>query len=155
MPWIKWETLETPKLFGGWGLKNIHRFSKALAAKVGWRLITTKSLWIKVVTQKYICLNFVEEWIRRPIKDALNCTIIWKSLVKSFSVVGKGLAWRVGKGTKVRIGQDPWSGSDIDHLLPQPLIDILHDRGLFHLAQIVDRNRTTWCGVKNGRVLYN
>jgi hypothetical protein len=51
MPLIKLETLETPKLFGGWGLKHIHCFSKALAAKVGWRLITTTSLWIKVVTQ--------------------------------------------------------------------------------------------------------
>jgi hypothetical protein len=88
MPLIKWEILATPNLLGGWGLKKIHFFSKSIAVKVGWRLITTKILWIKLVTQKYICWNFVEEWIKRPIKDALNCTIIWKSLIKSFSLVG-------------------------------------------------------------------
>jgi hypothetical protein len=46
--------LEIPKALGGWGLKNIFLFSKALVAKSTWRLISTSSLWTSVVTQKYI-----------------------------------------------------------------------------------------------------
>jgi hypothetical protein len=69
MPWIEWETLATPKLQGGWGLKNIHRFSKFLVDKVGWRLITIEIPWIKVVAQKHICPSSMEEWIRRPINE--------------------------------------------------------------------------------------
>jgi hypothetical protein len=127
-------------------MKNIHRFSKSLAAKVGWRLITTESLWTKVVIQKYISPDSVEEWIRRPTKEAQNYTIIWKYLLKYFSVVGQGLAWRVGRGTKVRIGQDPWPGSDMAHLLPHPLIDILHEGVFFTWLRSQNRNRTTMWG---------
>jgi hypothetical protein len=58
MPWIKWDSLALPKLLGGWGLKNIHSFSTALAAKTGWRLISSNNLWSKVVSQKYISSRF-------------------------------------------------------------------------------------------------
>jgi hypothetical protein len=57
-----------------------------------------------MVTQKYINPDSVEEWIKRPIKEAHNCMIIWKAFLHSFSVVGNGLSWRVGRGTKVGIG---------------------------------------------------
>jgi hypothetical protein len=33
MPWVKWDMLAVPKLLGGWGLKNIHLFSKSLQPK--------------------------------------------------------------------------------------------------------------------------
>jgi hypothetical protein len=75
-PWVKWEILAAPKLFGGWGLKNIHLFSKTLAAKSCWRWITTYSLWTKVVSRKYINPESVEEWIRRPTKTTSKCSII-------------------------------------------------------------------------------
>jgi hypothetical protein len=35
-PWVRWKRIAVPKALGGWGLKNIHVFSKALAAKGGW-----------------------------------------------------------------------------------------------------------------------
>jgi hypothetical protein len=143
LPWVKWNILAVPKALGGWGLKNIHLFSKSLAAKVGWRLLTTDSLWTKVVIQKYINPDSVEEWIRRPVKMAMKCTIIWKALIKYFQVVGEGLAYKVGNGQRVRIGADPWPGSERGHVLPQQLINILHNRGIFHLDQIVDRDKTT------------
>jgi hypothetical protein len=110
-PWEKWELLARPKALGGWGLKNIFIFSKALAAKVCWRLLTTTSLWTLVVEHKYIRPDSVGDWIRRNDKSTQNCSIIWKAVVKSFHVVGDGLAWKVGKGNQVRIGMDPWPGS--------------------------------------------
>ena len=36
---VKWKTLAMPKNLGGWGIKNIDMFTKALAAKTLWRLI--------------------------------------------------------------------------------------------------------------------
>jgi hypothetical protein len=143
LPWVKWNILVVPKALGGWGLKNIHLFSKALVAKVGWRLITIDNLWTKVVIHKYINPDTVEEWICRPVKVATQCTIIWKALINSFQVVGEGLAWKVGNGQRVRIGVDPWPGSERGHILPQQLINNLHDKGLFYLDQITDRDITT------------
>jgi hypothetical protein len=82
--------LAAPKILGGWGLKNIHLFSKALAENPSWRLITSDNLWTKVVSQKYISPDSIEEWIRRPSKETTNCSIIWKFLIKSFQVIGDG-----------------------------------------------------------------
>jgi len=80
----------------------------------------------------------MEEWIRIPSKERSNCSIIWKATIKSFHMVGEGLAWRVGNGTKVRIGSDPWPGGGINHILPISLIGQLHTQGFYHLNQIVD-----------------
>ena len=35
-PWVRWENIAVPKGLGGWGLKNIFLFAKALSAKGGW-----------------------------------------------------------------------------------------------------------------------
>lgn len=34
IPWVRWEKIVVPKALGGWGLKNIFLFSKALAAQI-------------------------------------------------------------------------------------------------------------------------
>jgi hypothetical protein len=47
IPWVRWEKIVVPKALGGWGLKNIFLFSKALAAKGGWRILNSTSLWTK------------------------------------------------------------------------------------------------------------
>lgn len=52
--WVKWDTIARPKKWGGWGIKILEVFAKALAAKLGCQLITTHSLWTKVVYEKYI-----------------------------------------------------------------------------------------------------
>jgi hypothetical protein len=117
-PWEKWESIAMPKALGGWGLKNIFLFSKALAAKACWRLISVSSLWSLVVSQKYISPASIEDWIRTPNKSATNGSIIWKAMISSFSVVGDSLAWRVGKGNHLRIGVDPWPGCGNSHILP-------------------------------------
>jgi hypothetical protein len=141
-PWAKWESIAMPKALGGWGLKNIFLFSKALAAKVCWRLISVSSLWTQVVTQKYISPDSVEDWIRTPNKSASHCSIIWKAMISSFSVVGDSLAWRVGKGNHLRIGADPWPSCGNSHILPEELIDQLHRQGIFFLSHLVDPHST-------------
>jgi hypothetical protein len=54
--WVTWNYIAIPKGQGGWGIKNIHLFSKALATKCVWRLIEGKGLWCQVITQKYMFL---------------------------------------------------------------------------------------------------
>ena len=64
MVWVRWEQIAVPKALGGWGLKNIFLFAKALGAKVSWRLIHTQSLWTHVVYPKYIAPLTLIDWIR-------------------------------------------------------------------------------------------
>lgn len=54
IPRVHWNRITLPKALGGWGLKNIFLFSKALAVKVPWYLIFTHNLWTEVVQHKYI-----------------------------------------------------------------------------------------------------
>ena len=68
-PWVNWKRIVVPKGLGGWGLKNIFLFTKALAAKGGWRLVKTTSLWTRVIKQKYLPEESIEAWIRNPRKS--------------------------------------------------------------------------------------
>jgi hypothetical protein len=119
-------------------LQNIFLFSQALVAKLIWRLITSDKIWTSVIKQKYIYSSTLLDWIRSPLKKSANCSLTWKATLKSFFVVGDGLAWRIGDGTKVCIGVDPWLGNNVLHILLPKLIKSLHDQGFFHLNQVTD-----------------
>jgi len=45
------------KAQGGWGLKDLQIFGKALLAKSLWLLITKDSLWRRIIVQKCIAPN--------------------------------------------------------------------------------------------------
>lgn len=145
-PWVKWERVATPKALEGWGLNiYIYKFLTALAAKCGWRLISTTNLWTKVVLQKYIAPNSLIDWIRHPQKSCKGGSIFWKSIIKSFHLVEEHLAWNVGDGNSVRIGLDPWLGNGLQHLLPQNIREHLAEQGILHLNQVTDpRGTTIW-----------
>ena len=49
----KWQTFDGPKGEGGWGLKHIHLFGTALAAKSLWNFRTKDGLWKRNIVQKY------------------------------------------------------------------------------------------------------
>ena len=91
LPWIRWEKIAKPKSLGGWGLKNIFHFARALAAKGGWHLIHSKNLWTKVMIEKYIAPDSVVDWIRSPQKGHKGGSVIWKAVNKSFVVIEENL----------------------------------------------------------------
>jgi len=134
--WVKWKRLAVPKALGGWGLKNIFLFAKALGAKVAWRLIRTQSLWTEVVYHKYIAPSSLLDWIRRVDKALGNCSVVWKALIKNFDLIGSGLVWRVGNGRSARLGLDPWVGSEGAHTLSDGLRRQLRAGGLIFLADV-------------------
>ena len=123
---------------GGWGLKNIFLFAQALAAKGGWRLIKTYSLWTRVIKQKYFPLESIEHWIRNPRKTHTGGSVIWKAVVKSFSLIETNLSWDVGNGEKLQVGRNPWVGSEQQHFLPVEVINTLALRGILTLSQLAN-----------------
>jgi hypothetical protein len=64
MPWLRWEMIAILKALGEWGLNFFFLFSKAMVAKGSWRLITTTSIWMRVVHKKYIAPLSIMDWVR-------------------------------------------------------------------------------------------
>jgi len=65
IPLVKWKKMAKPKVQGGWDLKNIFLFGQALATKSLWRLFKIEGLWGRVMIEKYIALETIEDLIRR------------------------------------------------------------------------------------------
>jgi hypothetical protein len=63
------QKLANPKVLGGWGLKNIFFFSKALAAKIVWWLIQGVGLWAQITKEKYFPHEYIIVWIQNPSKQ--------------------------------------------------------------------------------------
>jgi hypothetical protein len=61
---VAWNKIALPKKSGGWGLKNIFEFGKALAAKSLWRCMFSNNLWSIVIKSKYIRCWTLAEWFR-------------------------------------------------------------------------------------------
>ena len=132
-PWVAWDKITRPKEWGGWGIKNLPSFSKSLAAKLAWHLISTESLWVSVIKRKYINQASVLDWIRSPVKSSKNASLVWKAVVASVQTIEQGLAWNVGDGTQVRLGCDPWVGCLDSFSLSPALVDYLNERGFYTL----------------------
>ena len=85
------------------GFKDLVRFNEAMLAKQIWRLQTEKeSLLFKVFSSKYFPSGSVFE--ARGSKGSFA----WQSLLKARHVIEKGMLWRVGDDTQIRLFQDNW-----------------------------------------------
>jgi len=69
-----------------------------------------ENLWKRVVKRKYIDPAPLEDWITNSVKNKKNVLAICKATAKSFKVIEQGLAWKIGKGRRLKIGKDPWVG---------------------------------------------
>lgn len=128
--WIKWERISFLKRWGGWGLKDLFTFSSALAAKVGWRLISSNSILTEITVSKYIYTLSRIDWIHLDNKYTTNIYNIWKVVLTSFNIIEFGLAWRIGSGSHAIIDIDPWFGCRNRFTLPQEFFLFLSSKGI-------------------------
>jgi hypothetical protein len=108
----KWQILSRPKREGGWGLKNLFTFNKALLACSFWRAITSNSFWHRVIMAKYFGSKPLSLWIRQTHFSLSWVSPIWRGLVSSSQVILHWLRWCPGSGTEVKLGRDKLIGLD-------------------------------------------
>lgn len=130
------------KSWGGWGIKRLDTFSQALAAKLGWKLLSNNSLWTKVAVSKYINPSSVQAWIRQDTRMN-NISIIWKAVNNTKELICSGLTWRIRSGAKVQIGTDPWVGCGNTLSLTEHLRGHLQANGIMYINQIIYEAHTT------------
>lgn len=85
------------KLSGGLGIKKLWSFNKALIAKLGWNLITAENkLWVPAIKAKYFPhFSFMK------CRKTGGCSWLWTSVLKTRSLLVKGVCFKIGKGDKV------------------------------------------------------
>jgi len=140
--WVHWDLIALLMKWGGWGLKNLDSFSKALATKMGWKILTTKCLWIKDIYQKYMWPLHTLDWIRLPTWNRPYISSIWHIVLNSISYIRDRLAWRIRPGSYVCVGMDPWSRCGNAYRLPPDIFQFLSNAGINYLDQIVDLENT-------------
>ena len=107
IPLVKWKTLARPKELGGWGIKNLELFCKALAANTMCIFLQNpENLWARVILSKYCYESSLTDWIKNPDKTFKNGSIGWKATILAYPLVGKWISWKIGDGRQVRVGED-------------------------------------------------
>ena len=118
------------------GFKNLVRFNEAMLAKQIWRLQTNKnSLLYKVFSIKYFPTSSVFE------AKSKKGSFAWQSILKARHVIEKGMLWRVGDGSQIRVFHDNW----IPRCFPAkavPLMQAIGDNS--SVCSLIDQTTNDW-----------
>lgn len=121
--WSTWEALCKHKHDGGMGFRNLHMFNVAMLGKTVWRLHKNpQSLIGRILKARYFA--------RTDILDVglvNNPSYTWKGIHTALGLVRKGVRWKVGGGTSVRIWGAPWLDSDTGFTITTPVVPNFED----------------------------
>jgi len=102
--WFSWEKLTRSKKKGGLGFRDLHLFNLAMLVRQAWRLLTNpNSLCGRVLKAKYFPNNNILEC---QVKGGISYS--WRSILQGVELMKKGIIWRVGDGSNIKIWTDPW-----------------------------------------------
>jgi hypothetical protein len=85
--------------------------------------IHNERLWGRVLASKYFPSLTKVEWLISARKIGAFGSIGWKAMMEALPLVSEGLAWKIGNGKEVRVGEDMWAGSGPTYLLSRGLIE--------------------------------
>ncbi|XP_062093901.1 uncharacterized protein LOC133799929 [Humulus lupulus] len=102
--WSSWERLSIHKSKGGMGFRSLQDFNLALLSKQGWRLLCKPhSLVGRLFKARYYTNgSFLEA------EMGSNPSYVWRSIFEARSLVVEGARLKVGNGSSIRMGHDPW-----------------------------------------------
>jgi hypothetical protein len=66
-------------------------------------------------------------------KLRVNDSLWWKYMIEAFPMIRDWLAWEVGNGKNIRLGEDTWVNLGLGFNLFEELVSDLHDRGIYSI----------------------
>ena len=130
---MDWHILARLTTLGGWGIKHLSWFSLSLRLKSFWLAINGKGIWFQLLSIKYLKILPLHSRLREKSFSFRRASVIWKGFLLTIYWLGKGLIWKVGNGSSIRLGVDPIIGLGSSFLLPHDLQDYLEDYGICSL----------------------
>ncbi|XP_052114210.1 uncharacterized protein LOC127745486 [Arachis duranensis] len=96
-----WNTVVTPKKFGGLGIRDTACANVALIEKLIWQLFNClEKLWVQLIFHKY--LKKFDTSLFMPPRNASH---VWRSICKAFNLLRDGFTWNIGP-----LNQSFWFG---------------------------------------------
>ncbi|XP_071679572.1 uncharacterized protein [Lolium perenne] len=105
MDWVAWEIMLKPKIKGGMGFKDMRIFNQALLVRQAWRLLQNP---VNLFVPRYYVLDITQMATFIDTVFSGNASSTWHAIEYGLELLKKGVIWRIGNGTDVRIWRDPW-----------------------------------------------
>lgn len=101
---IAWSEMQQKKMHDGLGFKDLRLFNEAMLDRQAWSLIAfPDSLCARLLKAKYYPRGSLIDTTFCP-----NSSQTWQAITHRLELLKKGIIWRIGSGTQVRIWLDPW-----------------------------------------------
>jgi len=145
---VKWSIIARPKAMGGWGLKDLDTFGKALRMKSMWRFLNYQSLWSQICCIKYLRGADKLTWFIKGHRSWGSASPVWNALLQTRQWIRPGLTWLIGSGERVAL-QDLAYDKDLDYNLSPQLLAYFRMRGyntLSHFCNYTSAIMNHWKG---------
>jgi hypothetical protein len=98
-----WNSICTPKVLSGLGIRRMKDVNLALISKLGWKLLTgSDSLWVSQLSSKYLH----SESFLSPFSLS-SSSWLWKGIIKSQPIISQGASYRIRRFSSLSI----WNSS--------------------------------------------
>jgi hypothetical protein len=102
--WMAWDKMTMPKSHGGIGFRDMRVFNQALLARQAWIILAyPESLCARLLKAKYYPAGDLTNTV-----FGHNVSPCWQGITHGLELLKKGIIWRIGTGTKIRIWRDNW-----------------------------------------------
>ncbi|KAM0876387.1 hypothetical protein ACQ4PT_036201 [Festuca glaucescens] len=94
-----------------WVFRDMRCFNQALLAKQAWRLLVNpESPCARLLKSKYYPNGNLVDTVFTG-----NSSAVWKGVEYGLELLKRGIVWRVGTGTQIRVWRDPWIPREPTH----------------------------------------
>ncbi|XP_074265574.1 uncharacterized protein LOC141588013 [Silene latifolia] len=114
--WLRRDILQSPKSYGGLGIKNTFVLGQALLLKKFWHITSQpSSLLAKFWTAKY------QKDLPIPRSKSLvsNASYAWSGICRTVHLSKEGICWKIGSGKLINIWSSRWVHGELP--TPNPL----------------------------------
>jgi hypothetical protein len=139
--WLAWDRMIQPKSQGGMGFRDLHAFNLAMIAKQGWNMMTKPN---SLVARLYKARYFPNSSLFDS-KIGNNPSYAWRGIWKARHILMHGCRWSIGRGTSIRVTNDPWLRGNDGAWIPSPHIQDVHN---LRVSDLMVLNMKVWDKIK-------
>jgi hypothetical protein len=130
-----WQFIAKPKQLGGWGLRNICIFYRALATNTFWWAFMKTGIWKRVIHGKYLPQVPVSTWLRSAVNFTSFGSQTWKNILNTLPIILDRIAWTPDSRKTIIIGRDCICGLNDASLLLEDQIWEINRKQIYFLFQ--------------------